>query len=405
MDWGRWIPLGDIDKDIADSAVILRTRRELELSQRRLRIIFVSCRTPSLLSNMSPARLLQRNIRPAKTGRGDEDFNDENGADLSDEEVATTSENEDSVDGSSDDGGQSQEDEIIDDDQYERQISNVSFGALKQAQEQLQRKRKRGSENTLEQEQKLDALRERLQHIKNSKASNGQTKKHSRSTSLNRGDQTLTTTSTIEHNLDEFGDSDFDSDSAPSEEGAGNRSRTSKHAPATQSSKHQVSRRRTVIAVPQRRFRDPRFDALAPRNTPGGGGAGGHSSEQAYGFLREYQQAEVAELKEAARKTKDADEREKLRRAAGRIENRLQARAAQERTREVVRRHRRAERERIAEGKTPFFLKKKEIRERALVDKFAGMKPKDRERLMERRQKKEGQKEKKRMPNARRVVG
>jgi ribosomal RNA-processing protein 36 len=39
------------------------------------------------------------------------------------------------------------------------------------------------------------------------------------------------------------------------------------------------------------------------------------------------------------------------------------------------------------------------------VEKYKGLKSKERERLMERRQRKEGQKEKKRMPNARRMAG
>jgi ribosomal RNA-processing protein 36 len=71
----------------------------------------------------------------------------------------------------------------------------------------------------------------------------------------------------------------------------------------------------------------------------------------------------------------------------------------------VIRQHRREERLKVGQGKTPYYLKEKEIKERALVEKYKGLKSKERERLMERRQRKEGQKEKKRMPNARRMAG
>ena len=48
----------------------------------------------------------------------------------------------------------------------EQKISNVSFGALKQAQDAVSRKRKRGSDTTADQEDKLEALRERLRQIR-----------------------------------------------------------------------------------------------------------------------------------------------------------------------------------------------------------------------------------------------
>jgi len=58
----------------------------------------------------------------------------------------------------------------------------------------------------------------------------------------------------------------------------------------------------------------------------------------------------------------------------------------------------------VKDGKKPFFLKKSEQKKLALVDKFAKMKSKDREHLIERRRKKASQKERKNMPVDRRGV-
>lgn len=270
---------------------------------------------------------------------------------------------------------------------FEQQISNVSFAALKQAQDALSRKRKRGSDNTPVEDDKLEVLRERLRRIKEQKAATGVSIKSA--STLNKAE------------ADESGDerenaSHSDSGSGPSEEDAPF-SRTSKHAPTAQSSKYQVSRKRQVVHVPKRVVRDPRFDAMHQRSAHPG------NSEKAYGFIRDYQKSEISELKEAAKKTKNEDDKEKLKRTVGRMENRLRAKEAKERQQDILRRHRKEERDRVQQGKTPYYLKQKDIKEKALVEKFSKMKSKDREKLVERRRKKEGQKEKRRMPDARRV--
>lgn len=269
---------------------------------------------------------------------------------------------------------------------YEQQISNVSFGALKEAQDNLSKKRKRGSETNEDQEDKLGALRARLQQIKKQK-NNAAAKGEARTNKSSRADD--------ENESDS--ESDSDSDAAPSEEGAP-KSRTSKHAPTAQSSRHQVTRKRQVVDVPKRVVRDPRFDALHRTSAHPG------NSDKAYSFLQDYQKSEISELKDALKRAKSEEDREKLKRKIGSMENKLKAKAAKEREQKVLRRHRREEKARIEQGKTPYYLKKKDIKEQALVEKFKGMKSKDREKLIERRRRKEGQKEKKRMPDARRFA-
>lgn len=363
---------------------------------------------------MAPALLVQRNVRPQRAQQEFDDESDqdlESGADIEeadsdaqsmeDEDVSESesgSEDSDEQERRDNDEGEADDDsaEDVEDDHPEERISSVSFGALKQAQDVLARKRKREPETAVDQEQKLQALRDRLQQIKKSKITDeGDSSKtiSSRVKSTQNKDRLQSDAGVAEDSLS-------DSDSAPSEQGAGGHSRSSKHAPASQSTRYQVSRKRVVIDVPKRQFRDPRFDAIQQRHS-------GHNgdSEKAYGFLREYEKDEIAELRSAVKKTRNEDEKEILRRTAGSMENRIKSKEAKERNQEVIRQHRREERAKVEQGKTPYYLKDKDVRERALVERFKGMKSKEREKVIEKRQLRESQKEKKRMPRARRMVG
>ena len=121
-----------------------------------------------------------------------------------------------------------------------------------------------------------------------------------------------------------------------------------------------------------------------------------------YAFLDGYRDAEIAELKAGLRKEKDAGKRETLRRALTSMESRRKTQQLKDQRQEVVRQHRREERAKVAEGKKPFFLKKGEIKERALKERFKGMKSKQVDKVIERRRKKLTAKERKEMPLERR---
>lgn len=327
--------------------------------------------------------LKKRNVVPVRTRHTEDEVFEEADFDAdSDGEDATGEDGSDleamgETDAESDDESSAAMDIIG----GEPDMSTVSFGALQHAQESLPRKRKRDSDTNAEHEEKLDALRSRLRQIKASK------QRHDSGPTKTFAKPTLAT---------DAEDMDADSDSAPSEVGAA-KSRTSKHAPRSQSSRYQVTRRRTVIEVPKRITRDPRFDALPNPSAPTG-----PTSNKAYAFLRDYQKSEIAELKSALKKAKTEDDQITLRRKLVAMENRIKAEDAKEREQEVLRQHRREERGKVEEGKKPFYLKQKEVKERALVEKFKGMKGKERQRLVERRRLKESQREKRRMPEGRR---
>lgn len=353
---------------------------------------------------MAPGRLVDANIRPRLEESDEAEFEDEYDEDepyarfnnvvdeypesMSEDETfnrrGRTQEDDESTDAEGEEDDRAGEE---DDEQVRNQISRTSFGALKQAQDSILRKRKRGSETNEDQEKKLAALRSRLKDLRSKS-------QHARGKREDHGEKTRSS-----HNRDAGNETqDSDSDSAPSDEGAPMKSRTSKHAPAAQSSKHQVTRKRAVIDVPKRNYRDPRFDAL---HTQQSSNLQDHS-EKAYAFLTDYQRSEIHSLRAAIKATKDEDDKATLRRKMVSMENRLKAQATRERERDIVRRHRREEKERVEQGKSPYYLKRKDVKQRALEEKFHAMKGKEREKVMERRRRKEGQREKRKIPMARR---
>ncbi|KAF2716658.1 DUF947-domain-containing protein [Polychaeton citri CBS 116435] len=282
-------------------------------------------------------------------------------------------------------------DEERENDNVQRGLDQVSFGALKKAQDSLASKsdgrgKKRRRESGGEVDEALQKLRKQIKD-KESDLSR---------LAVTKDDNPVVKVAYVKQG---HSDDEGDSDSAPSEEAAP-ASRASKHAPMSQTSKRQVTRKRQVIDVPRIQSRDPRFDAVNSVST--------HPSaytQKAYGFLDDYQKAEIAELKIGLRKAKTTEDKETLRRKIVATENKLKAKAMKEREQDVIRRHRKEEKEKIQQGKKPYFLKHSELKERALVERFKGMKGKEREKVIEKRRRKEGQKEKKRMPMLRRSIG
>ena len=265
-----------------------------------------------------------------------------------------------------------------------------SFGELMEAQNSVSRKRKRGSDTTTAQDAKLEALRNTLLQMRSeSSKTKSETKERKRAARFTNSAEPANDQNGLNH----------DSDSAPSEEEVSTKSRTSKHAPMQMSSKHPVTRKRQVITVPKRVIRDPRFDPQLQHSAHPG------DSEKAYSFLWDYRKVEIAELKAAIKQTRNEDDKETLKRTIASMENQVKAKEAKDRQQEVLRQHRKAEREQVNQGKTPYFLKQRDLKERASVEKFKGMKKKDQDKVIEKRRRREDQKEKKRMPEARRITG
>ena len=126
--------------------------------------------------------------------------------------------------------------------------------------------------------------------------------------------------------------------------------------------------------------------------------------EKNYAFLNDYRSSEIAALKASIRSAKDLAMKEGLKRDLLSMESREKARKAKELAQDVLREHRKREKEAVRKGKKPFFLKKGERKKLALIKRFKGMGEKKVERVIERRRKKKAAKERRGMPMARREV-
>ena len=196
------------------------------------------------------------------------------------------------------------------------------------------------------------------------------------------------------------GDTWEDSEAAERKAGRKDRrdfNRSSKHAPTEMSSKKAVSRKREVVPVPKRDYRDPRFE-------PTTGIVDQSKVRKAYSFLDDYREDEMKELKDAVKMAKDEESKEKLKKALMSMESRKKAQIRKDKEQEILEKHRKEEKEAVRQGKKPFYLKKAEQKKRLLLDQYGDLKGKQLDRVIERRRKKVERKEKKRMPFARRGV-
>ncbi|KAI1005300.1 hypothetical protein K3495_g2919 [Podosphaera aphanis] len=173
--------------------------------------------------------------------------------------------------------------------------------------------------------------------------------------------------------------------------------RQSKHAPMEITSKRAVTRKREVIPLIKRVARDPRFE---PGNAP----VDKNRVQAAYSFLDEYREDEMKELKATIKSTKDAEERDKLKRTLLVMESKKKTRLRKLKEQEVLERHKKQEKALVQQGKQPFYLKKAEQRNQVLLDQFKELKGKQIDRVIERRRKKIDGREKKKMPFSRRTV-
>ncbi|KAJ5753715.1 uncharacterized protein N7511_007868 [Penicillium nucicola] len=255
---------------------------------------------------------------------------------------------------------------------FKSTLANISFGALAKAQASMS-KNKRKDRQTSNQDPSTDAastlddIRTKLREAREQKAS-----------ALTRKEK---------------------------EREAKEKKRASKHAPMEQSSKRAVTRRRTIVEPTNApKARDPRFDAAVM----GHSGAGKHpSGGKAYAFLDEYRASELKDLKDQLKKTKNADQKEVLKRQIMSAQDRMRSAANKKREADVQAEHKKREKQMIREGKkaTPYYLKNSELQKQVLEKKFGEMGSRERGKALERRRRKMASKERKEMPWERRGFG
>lgn len=164
--------------------------------------------------------------------------------------------------------------------------------------------------------------------------------------------------------------------------------RSSKHAPQEMSSKKPVSRRREILTDPRRKARDPRFEALTGRLDEA-------KVAKNYAFLEEYRESEMADLRAQIKKTKDVTAKEDLKRQLLSMESKKKARQKKEDEAKLLQEHRKKEKELVAQGKQPFYLRKSEQKKQLLMNRYADMNKSQVDKAIERKRKKVASKEKK----------
>jgi ribosomal RNA-processing protein 36 len=175
-----------------------------------------------------------------------------------------------------------------------------------------------------------------------------------------------------------------------------------KNAPIVVSAKAPLSRRpRQVVQLPKQETRDPRFDGLS-------GTFSEETFRKSYGFIDDIKKGEIVQLKQAIRKERRYDERAKLREALQIMENRMRSDKQKQKQKEIIRQHKKQEREKVRQGKNPYFLKEKRVKEMELEKKFEELKSKggdnEVERYLRDKRKRKAQKEVRFMPFKRRAV-
>ncbi|KAJ3305949.1 rRNA biogenesis protein rrp36 [Kappamyces sp. JEL0829] len=174
--------------------------------------------------------------------------------------------------------------------------------------------------------------------------------------------------------------------------------RANKNMPMEMSSKRPVTRNRNVTEglSTKLKHRDPRFEPLAGKLNP-------ELYKTSYGFIREYQDSEVSLLKKDIASEKDRDRKQQLQLTLNSLVSRINARQQKESVQEKKREWKKKEASLVKEGKKPFFLKTAEMKKQMLHEKYKSLgKGVSMEKFLEKRRKRNSQKEHVKMPSTRR---
>lgn len=169
---------------------------------------------------------------------------------------------------------------------------------------------------------------------------------------------------------DDDEDGDHGGEHSDAEVGGGKKKRR-KHAPTEAPANKPVGRFREVVAVAHSRTRDPRFDSTS----------GDYKEDlfrSNYKFLGEYKEGEIAALK---KELSSPACREPARRAEVQaLLTKLQQQRAEEVQKEhsssVLRKLKKEEAAKVADGKTPFFMKKSDVKRVVATERFRNLEAK-----------------------------
>ena len=126
---------------------------------------------------------------------------------------------------------------------------------------------------------------------------------------------------------------------------------------------------------------------------------------QSYNFLDAKQEMEMKKLEKRIKKTKGQDKKTELKQSYHRIKQDLVARRRHVNLKEKLKETKKVEKEKVANGKKPFFLKESAKKKIALEQQYQELKSKGKlQAFIEKKNKKSAQKEHKWMPTTRRTT-
>ncbi|RCV12594.1 hypothetical protein SETIT_2G281500v2 [Setaria italica] len=169
--------------------------------------------------------------------------------------------------------------------------------------------------------------------------------------------------------------------------------RASKKRPMEISTKMRPPKLREVIQVPKKVVRDPRFEPIY-------GSVDKEGFRKRYNFLFDEDfPAEKQRLQEMIKKSKDPNAIEEMKSRVTWIDKQLKSHPRKNVESEILREHIKKEREAAKAGKRPYYLKRSELRERKLINKYEELKEAGKlDAFMEKRRRKNASKDHRYMP-------
>lgn len=178
------------------------------------------------------------------------------------------------------------------------------------------------------------------------------------------------------------------------EDESSHKKKRKREAPVELPANRAVKRHRTVVPVARIERRDPRFEDTSGKFDQ-------EIFDQAYGFLGEYKDSEIQALKKEVKDLKDPEERKEMLAVLKRLQ---QQRADEQRAaavRKVAADTAKESRAHVSAGGKAFYLKKRDLRELAAVERFKTLEARGGNALdkaLQKRRKKIASKDRKKLP-------
>ncbi|XP_033734569.1 ribosomal RNA processing protein 36 homolog [Pecten maximus] len=168
--------------------------------------------------------------------------------------------------------------------------------------------------------------------------------------------------------------------------------RKNKNRPMEMSSKRRVREVREVIPVKKKINRDPRFDDLS-------GEFREDLFNKSYSFLKDIRIRERERVQKQLKKMKNAEKKQDLHYLLNRMKQQEMATDQKQKRQDLEKKWKTKEKERVKEGKNPFYLKKGDLKKLELAEKYRELKKSGKvDNYLSKKRKKTASKEKKKLP-------